>query len=78
MKSLVRMKITIEIFVQIIDIFISIEKVLQLSNISTKLVLALGATYRVGKPQLIKKAHTSIQRKMCALDEEEAGQDLSH
>ena len=26
-------------------------------------MLALGATYQVGKPQLIKKAHTSIQRK---------------
>ena len=33
---------------------ISIEKVLQLNYISTKLVLALGATYQVGKPQLIK------------------------
>ena len=32
----------------------SIEKVLHLSNISTKLVLALGATYQVGKQLLIK------------------------
>ena len=30
--------------------------------ISTKLVLALEATYQVGKPQLIKEAHASIQR----------------
>ena len=36
------------------QISLSIEKVRQLSNISTKLVLALGATYQVGKPQLIK------------------------
>ena len=34
---------------------ISIEKVLQLRIISTKLVLASGATYQVGKPQVIKK-----------------------
>ena len=39
-----------------VKITFSIEKVLQLSNINTKLVLALGATYQVGKPQLIKKS----------------------
>ena len=56
---------------------ISIEKVLQLSNISTKLVLTLGATYQVGKPQLIKKRILRF-REGRALDEEETGQDLSH
>ena len=56
---------------------ISIEKVLQLSNISTKLVLALGVTYQVGKPQLIKKRILRFRERR-ALDDEEAGQDLSH
>ena len=57
---------------------ISIEKVLQIRNISTKLVLALGATYQVGKPQLIKKKSILRFRERHALDEEETGQDLSH
>ena len=52
---------------------ISIEKVLQLSNISTKLVLALGATYQAVKPQLIKKRILRFRERR-ALDEEETGQ----
>ena len=51
--------------------------VLQLSNISTKLVLALGATYQVDKPQLVKKRILRFRERR-ALDEEEAGQDLCH
>ena len=35
-------------------------------NYRTELVLALGDTYQVGKPQLLKQAHTSIQRKACS------------
>ena len=55
----------------------SMEKVLQLSNISTELVLALGATNQVGKLQLIKKRMLQFRERR-ALDEEEAEQDLSH